>query len=524
MTHRRRLAAALLVCLFASACGARMDADLHKQAADAILGGGGTGTTVDGSGTGAAGGTTDGTTDTTGGAGTPDSTGGTGTTGATGSTGGTSTGTTGGTGTTGSTGSTGGGTAAGGTGGSGSTGGKSGSGGSTGSGAASGPCKGTAKDTGLTDKQVTLGTVASLTGPVPGLFEGAVQGAQTFAAYINGTGGICGRNIKVQPADDGTNCSQNQNVTEDLAGKVFAFVGTFSLYDGCGAKVLKAKPQVPDIHARLDPAAGAIPNHFDIEFGARGYANGMFQYFAKKYPNEVKAVGTLYPNIPSAAGLQQEFINSAQTAGWKFLYNRGHDATETDFTTDFVKMCNQGVKLFFVAAENATNAAKMFNNERSAGCPKLINISPIAYDQALVKAVGNTSVIEGLQGWNLFVLFFNKDEAARSPELALFQQWFEKTYPGKPLNLYALFSWASGRLFQQAYTAAGPGVNRAALLAELRKIKSFDANGLVAPLNPSDRTSGVNCYVLWQFSGGQFKRVAPATGFRCDGQFVVYKG
>ena len=35
--------------------------------------------------------------------------------------------------------------------------------------------------------------------------------------------------------------------------------------------------------------------------------------------------------------------------------------------------------------------------------------------------------------------------AGRIPELKLFQQWFSRTYPGKPANLYALFAWASGR-------------------------------------------------------------------------------
>ena len=172
----------------------------------------------------------------------------------------------------------------------------------------------------------------------------------------------------------------------------------------------------------------------------------------------------------------------------------------------------------------------MVNDERQAGCPSsLINIIPIAYDQAFVADVGNTSAIEDLLGWNEYSLFFNTDEAAAIPELKLLQGWFAKANPGKPLNLYALFAWASGRLFQQAFQAAGAHVNRASLMDQLRKIQQFTASGIVAPMTPS-RQEGRR-QVLRPVAGpqrqvlpGRRPGARPTKGYRCDGQFLPLNG
>ncbi|HEU5033932.1 MAG TPA: ABC transporter substrate-binding protein [Mycobacteriales bacterium] len=387
-------------------------------------------------------------------------------------------------------------------------------------------CPTSGTDTGLTSNQVSFGTIASTTGPVAGLFEGAIQGEQAFRAFANSTGGICGHAVNVVAADDGTNCNQNQNATQNMASRIFAFVGSFSLYDGCGAAYIK-QHNIPDLHVQLDPRAGEPASHYDVEPGPLGYTTGPFAYYAKKYPSAVKAVGTLFPNIPSAVQKQHAFVKAANSVGWKFVYSRAADATETDWTSDFVKMCGQQhIKIFFTSAENAQNAAKMIQNESQAGCPKsLINIIPIAYDQAFVADVGDTSKIEGMMGWNEFSLFFNKDEAQRIPELQQLQTWFQRVNGNKPLNLYALFAWAEGRLFQQAFENAGPTINRKTLLAALAKIHKFDANGIVAPVDPGSKTEGVNCYLLWNFSHGAFHRMdSPATGYRCDGKFMPLNG
>jgi hypothetical protein len=118
-------------------------------------------------------------------------------------------------------------------------------------------------------------------------------------------------------------------------------------------------------------------------------------------------------------------------------------------------------------------------------------------------------------------LFFNADEAANIPEVALFQKWFRRTNPGQPINLYAMYVWSAGRLLQQAIENAGPTLNRKTVLASLNKIHNFTNNGMLEPATPSSKTVGGHCYILWELHNGQFSRVDdPATGYRCDGKFL----
>ena len=390
-------------------------------------------------------------------------------------------------------------------------------------------CPTSGTDVGLTSNSVALGTVADRTGPVSGLFAGAQQGVDAFAQYVNSTGGLCGHTVNIDFADSGTNCTLNQNDTSSLVNKVFAFVGSFSLYDGvgCGATVLAAHPTVPDIHVALDPTAETLPSHFDLQPGELGYATGMFKYFAQKYGSKMQHVGTISENIPSAMAKQAAQVNAAESQGWKFTYSNAAAPTTSNFTSNFQTACGKDhIQVFYTVTEDAQNAATMIQNEHSiAACKGVINIIPIAYDSSFIPDFqGKVSELNGIQGWNEYSLFFNASEAANIPEVKLLQTQFAKANPGQPLNLYAMFAWADGRLFQQAFEHAGATVNRQTVIAELKKIKNFSDGGLIAPTDPSSKTTGNHCYILWQLQNGQFSRMSdPKTGYRCDGTFLPYK-
>ncbi len=511
MRTPRAVALLMVAGVIATACGARLPENVRTKAADAVLGSGTSGTGSSGTGGTGLGSTGTGST-------------GTGSTG-TGSTGTGSTGTgSTGTGSTG-TGSTGTGSTGTGSTGTGATGSKG-----TGTTTAAGTC-GAMSGNGVNATGLAIGTIADVTGPVSGLFQGAEEGIESFAQYVNNTNhGICSHQVQVNFKDGGTNCTQNENATSSLVNQVFAFVGTFSLYDNCGANVLKQHPSVPDIHVALDPAAEPLSNHFDLEPGQLGYATGMFAYYKQKYGSKVQHVGTIAEAIPSALAKQAAITHAATVAGWKFVYSVNEQPTNGNFVGDFVKMCTQQhIQMFFTVTEDAQNAATMIQNEKQAGCPSsLINVIPIAYDPAFLSALGgNKSLANGLQGYNEYSLFFNPGEAKQIPELGNLQTWFARTYGNQPLNLYAMFAWVDGRLFQQAVENAGKKITQQTVLAALRKVKNYTDNGVISPANPGSKTSGNHCYILWQLNNGVFSRIAdPAVtssnpgGYRCDGQWV----
>lgn len=503
----RILALLLLAGLVSAACGARLPSDLRAQAANAVLHGGGGGGSLAGNSSSL----------------------------------GSSLGNSAGTGTGKSGSGAGSGAGLGGGSGSGAGSGSGSGGGNTGTqtgsnnggsktqtgkapkppGVTGGSCPTSASGPGIVGKTINIGAIADETGPVNGLFQGAIQGIQAYANYVNSTGGICGYSLKVNPADDGTNCSQNQADTSTLGAKTFALVGTFSLYDGCGEPYV-AQHGVPDIHVALDPKAAAPKSHFDMEPG-HGYPTGMFAYYRQTLGSKVQHVGTIVEGLPSAEEKAAFFNKSATSQGWKFVYNQTTSPTTSDWTSNFVTMCQRDhIQIFFESTENANYAAKMVNDEQQAGCHGIVNIIPIAYDQAFLKDLNNPSLASSVMGWNEYSLFFNSDEAAHIPGVKLLQQWFNRTFPGAPLNLYALFAWTDGLMFTYGIEHAGKTLTRASLIQALTKLQNFDGGGLMAPATPSSKTSGVHCYVLWKVSGNGFVRVAdPSSAYRCDGKFLV---
>jgi hypothetical protein len=249
----------------------------------------------------------------------------------------------------------------------------------------------------------------------------------------------------------------------------------------------------------------------------------MFRYYKQKYGSKLDHVGTIVENIPSAVAQQQNQVHSAESQGWHFVDSILEQPTNSSFQGDFVKLCQQKhIQAFFELTETAANAATMIQNERQAGCPSsLLNIIPIAYDQAFLHDyAGSKSDLNGIVGWNSYALFFNTDPADETPEVKLFQEWFARTYPGQPANLYAMYAWADDRLFQQAAESVNGTLDRKTLMAALLRIKNFDSGGLIAPVSPSAK-GGPHCYILWELENGSYQRVDdPTTGYRCDGRFL----
>ena len=99
-----------------------------------------------------------------------------------------------------------------------------------------------------------------------------------------------------------------------------------------------------------------------------------------------------------------------------------------------------------------------------------------------------------------------------------------KAHPEDAKELYAMFSWCSAKLFVQALKAVGPKVTRSGVLAQLKKVHSYDCGGMLpaTDINNHNPNPKLNCYVLWNVHNGVYYRQdSPANKFRCDGTFVA---
>ena len=373
---------------------------------------------------------------------------------------------------------------------------------------------GGATDTGVTGDSITLGNVSLLTGPVPGLFQGAVRGTQAFFAYQNAQGGVYGRKLNLQVRDDGFDVNQNKAQYQDMLGSAFAFVGSFSVVDDGGALVLAQHPDVPDVSQALGHNHFKLPNNFSIAPIAPGWRLGSLSYFKAKFGKDVvEHMAMFAEDAGEAKDAADGERKAAESLGYKFVYSRVFEPTEANYSSDVVNMQGAGVKGIFMAGEVGAMVRMAKAMKQQGFSVPFANWGGNAYDPTFVTADAAPATNGSLL--DLQLAMFAGEDAATVPEVGLFLKWLKQVAPGQHPDLFAAYGWASARLFVQALAAAGPRATRAGLLAELKKIDDFDGNGMLAPAGPASKRPPT-CFITIKVTNGKFARADPPTGFICD--------
>jgi ABC-type branched-subunit amino acid transport system substrate-binding protein len=373
---------------------------------------------------------------------------------------------------------------------------------------------GGATDVAVTPTSITVGTVADQTGPQPGLFNGDVAGVRAYYAYVNSQGGIYGRTLQTTVADSGIDCNATTNAYASLADKVFAFVGNLSLYDNCGASVLKSHPKVPDVSFTLTGEHTSSPSTYSAMPNVPGARTGPPLAFAKAFPEVKGAVGAI---VSATAAGQSNWASEKQmlqSLGFSIVYEQNVPATQVDFTSYVIGMRQAKVKMALLFS-SAPQDQKFINAAQQQGfVPPVIEAPSALYDPTTPAAIGTapTDVYSDLTT----ALFADTAEAQRIPGVELFQKWMRRTAPDQGLDFFSVVGWAEASLFVDALKAAGPKATRASLLAALKHTHSIDTGGLVVNGDPGSKKPSP-CYLLAKYVQGAWVRWhSPATGFNCD--------
>jgi ABC-type branched-subunit amino acid transport system substrate-binding protein len=376
---------------------------------------------------------------------------------------------------------------------------------------------GGATDVGISGDTLTIGNVATLSGPVPGLFQGAVIGTQAWVAYQNSIGGLAGRKIKLEIRDDQFDTGQNRAATIELMSKVFAFVGSFSLYDDAAVKQME-QAGMPDLQIPLTPGLQNSPINISVNPVKRGTSTGPWNGLKAKFPDAIEHVGGLYGDVPAA---KNSFVDNqyvSESVGYKWVYTRGYQPTETDFTADVVRMRQAGVRFFFTNGD-VKSVARMAKAMAGQGFkPDAFVVFGPAYDATFLPLAG--AAAEGVININTQAMYLGEDSQT-IPEIALMNEWLQKVKPGYRPDLFAAYGWGHGRLFAKAMEAVGPKPTRPALMTALRKIDNWDGYGLFAPAGPGTKRPAV-CWIFVRVANGKFERWdSPPPKFRCDNATFV---
>jgi ABC-type branched-subunit amino acid transport system substrate-binding protein len=387
---------------------------------------------------------------------------------------------------------------------------------------ASSVCHGPAGGAGVSASEVDVGMVTTLTGPVPGLFAGALNGIQAFASYLNSVGGICGRKMVIKSSDDNLDASQNQQATQSLAGSVLAFVGSFSGVDQGSAAVLQSDPQVPDVGEALSSQRFNLPNNFSP--APQGIAVDLAPWisYKQKYPGAITHMAALSVNQATDQAETQVAVQGLKSIGYNFVYTDYNvEVTQTDFSADAQAMKAAGAQgvLFIATSAFYAELARAMQNAGLQVTLPVYNAN--AYDPNLIPQAG--SAANGTITYTPTALYQGED-AASNPMVALFDKWYTAVSGGSLPDLYAVWGWMSGMLFVAGLNAGG-GITQANLLNGLKQVTTFDAGGLQSSANPAGKQPA-GCYLIVDVVNQKFVRdpADPATGLDCANGPNWYRG
>jgi ABC-type branched-subunit amino acid transport system substrate-binding protein len=380
--------------------------------------------------------------------------------------------------------------------------------------------------TGVTSKSVEVGNVSTL--GVGGLFKGALVGTQAYADYVNSTGGINGRKILVNGADDGFTGAGNRQATQNAINTDFSLVGSFSLQDNYGGTLLEQNPGMPNVSVALNQSVDKLPNTFSAVPAAGGWQSGPLLYFKQKFPNDIDGVGTIVSNQPSAlvdwAG--EKYV--LEKEGYKVVYVASIPETQTDFTQNVIAMRNAGVKIIFVDQLPQIYASALLKDLVQQDFHPQVVLGAASYSNVLVFNSGGPAAVEGAY-WDQNAALYLGGDAFSIPAVAQFLKWVKAAAPGFQPDLFTLYGWLSGQLFSQALKNAGSDPSRGSLLQALAKVTTFDGSNLTIPVDPAAKTLS-NCYLVGDVVNGQYQRVddppinSSTNGYRCNGKYITPPG
>jgi ABC-type branched-subunit amino acid transport system substrate-binding protein len=377
---------------------------------------------------------------------------------------------------------------------------------------------GTLSGPGVTPTTITIGQIATITGPVPGLFQGADNGLDAWAAWVNANGGIDGRTVKIDHVDDGFNCTTYTNAMKQFATSAFAVLGNLTLEDTCGKTVLAANPNLLDIQAlALDPTLYGVSNVYTASPTPPGGITTGLQYIKNKFPNDITKAAALVGISAKVNGKEEQL--TAESLGYKYVYTRNIGDFETNFTSDILRMKNAGVKIVDMTDVAVTDDADFLQQAAQQSFHPDVVYGASAYDAQFFKLLGNPSLANNVVYSAVPDALYLGQDRATVPAVNTFLTWMQNAHPNATADLYAVDAWGAGQLLLAAMHAAGSDITQASVAQAIKTINSFNANGLIG-VNDAGQKTGTSCVVIASVSNGQWQRIDPtSSGFDCSGVY-----
>jgi ABC-type branched-subunit amino acid transport system substrate-binding protein len=369
------------------------------------------------------------------------------------------------------------------------------------------PCAAPSSAPGVSPTELVVGSISSLSGPVPGFGANGAAGIRAYVAHRNATGGVCGRKLVLKTADDGTEQGRYRAAIIAFNDSVLGIVGGTTAGDAGGVERVEALG-MPVVSATFSVEMGHAATAFDITptFKDTHKAIGKYDFLHQQGIRKAAVVGVANA-LTRAEMLSQR--DQMQASGIQVVNFQELPLSTLSYDASARAVANSGADFLLFIHEPGASAS-MAKAMRDTGYRDLRFAEYItAYGSAFIELGGEA--VEGALG---FARTAPNEDASPGPNQMAFLQWMARSEPGNKADTFAADSWAAATGFFDALEALPGPITRAGLIAQLRTMTSFDAEGFMGPINLGESASN-GCGVWMQVKDQRWQRLTPAQGFLC---------
>jgi ABC-type branched-subunit amino acid transport system substrate-binding protein len=383
-----------------------------------------------------------------------------------------------------------------------------------------------ATDVGVTPTDITIEVMADVGSPLaPGLFQGNLDAVNAFASYVNAHGGIACRQLKVRTWDSKLDPTESKNGLIDACSNAFAMVGNNALFNpdvspmtNCADKT-GAATGLPDVAALAnDLNEQCAPTAFIIQAVSAKcpVQSGVAPWYAivgptKWYLQQNPGLHGIYlvpGDLPTTVQSATYQIAAQQQAGitWDATPKVSGSDAQPAYTPRVQVIKAKGSTYVYDGSNDvAMIRARKEANAQGVSSVKVWSCSLACYTNIFIPQGG--SDIEGTYLWMQFIPF---EEASYNAQ----DQAFVNAMGPSKLTSWGAQAWQAGLAFQQAVNTvvakSGPNaVTRAAVLAALKDMNNFNADGWMGPKPLQGAGALSDCFLIMQVQNGKFVRVYP---------------
>ncbi len=335
---------------------------------------------------------------------------------------------------------------------------------------------------GVTARQIDVGALATLSGPVAADFAPIVPGVKAYLDMVNAHGGVYGRRIVLgHVADDGSNPTTDTDLARTLVEQdhVFAIVGVATAF--FSAATFLAQSGTPTFGYATEPNWSPAPNLFAAYGSIIDYSSTapFFAYVAKRL--HAHAAGVISYGIPQSSAECRVAITAFHKYGIRVGYADLSVPYGSDLSSD-VQHMKQAKVDFVVSCMDVPGNIELSRALQQYGVKGVHQLWLDGYDESTLHRY--SSLMQGVY----FIVEHVPFQASREfrhafPGLDRYISVMGKYEPGYVDNEVAMDGWLSAALFVAGLRAAGPHPTQQGLVRAINDITDFTGGGLTTPVD-----------------------------------------